>query len=261
MKTSIQLSGVAIAAAMLIASAGNAVSAETTYASDYPGLKTRGGAIDIAESQVRAALEGFQLAFGRNPASWSEVTKKGIFDNVLLGYGMERINPDDASIDFTGDIYIESTAAEGDITDLRLYNSWNGSTEDVDGPLVTNKGSYADRFAEMMKEQDLNAGQQEIIREWLGNEAQLVQFAQIRQLGYAAIAFQDVNGHYPDSIQQLVKEGFGPLSSTTINPMTGKAYSFDGSRGEIKYSLMDGGKGFRITHVDLTHDVDFEFSY
>ncbi len=250
-----------LALAGLVLTAGMAQAEEISYADNYPGLKSRGGAVDVADSQVRNAVKAFQLVYGRNPETWAEVLASGLFDNELLGYGMQRIDPDDSSIDFMGDLSLRSEPATGIDNQLLLLNYWNTVTLDVGAPMIEMHERYEDLLRAAGESQDLDADQLSIIDAWLGDDGQMIQFGHVRQLTYAVLIYQAINGVYPATLQDLVDSGVGPLRAGALNPVTHEAYRYDGSKGDISYELMDEGMGFKLRHVDLVHDVDFEHSY
>jgi hypothetical protein len=253
------ITGLCLCVLSLILSASVALADEGTYSENYPGLRSRGGVANVADSQVRNAIDAFQLVYGRNPGSWAEVVDSGLFDNELRGFQMEAIDPDDASIDFVSDLYIDAGTQLDHDGNILLLDYWNRNTVDVGGPVIEKGVSYKSRIADTLT---YAGDQSELIETWLKNEPQLIQFGHVHQLLAALTVYQWVNGKYPKTLTELIETGVGPLNAGSINPMTGQPYKFDGSRGDLLYQLTDENcLGYSLSHVDLNVETDYHFSY
>lgn len=251
--------GACLIALSLILFASTALAGESTYSENYPGLRSRGGVANVADSQIRNAIDAFQLVYGRNPASWAEIVDCGLFDNELRGFQMEAIDPDDANIDFVGDLYIDAETQLDHDGNILLLDYWNRSTIDVGGPVIEPGASYESRIADTLT---YAGDQRELIDAWLANEQQLIQFGHVHQLLAALTVYQWVYGKYPKTLMELIETGVGPLHADSINPMTGLPYRFDGSRGDLLYQLTDVDcRGYSLSHVDLNVETEYHFSY
>lgn len=248
----------AVATAMLIANV--AMAQESPFNEDYPGLKENGGAVVIANSQVSNAIVAFQRVYNRNPDSWAEVLQSGLFDNDLVGYNMETINPDDAHIDFRGDLYLDTSTLQDLSGDVLLLSFWSVTRNDISRRSIPLGRSYVDIVNVAANALNI-PGLQEIGNDWLGNEDQLIQFGHIHQIHAALLDYRETHGVFPGSISELAASGIGPLRPGSLNPVTGSPYLYDGSRGDILYELDEEGTGFVLRHVDLTHETSFQISY
>jgi hypothetical protein len=235
----------------------NTASAEPSGASvnpDYPGLEADGGVLDLSLSEVQAAVSAYQQVFGMLPGSWSDVVDSGLFVKPLLAYDMQTINPDDGRIDFNGDLYLDSTTMRDADGSLLLFHvdRLNGNKA-VSRIRIPREGSLEDMFSSMQRNSQLDQAERDMLADWAGDAPLKLQFGHLHILTAALFDYRSVKGVFPASLNELVQAGFGPLAAGSLNPVTGLAYRFDGSPGDIAYSVEDNGNGFSLQHVDLQH--------
>ena len=239
----------------------NSALADDLFNTDYPGLGEHGNVLIVANSQVRDAIAAYQLVKGELPHTWQDVLNSGLFDSSLRGFNMEIIDPDDSSIDFKGDIYLDSITLKEASGDLLLFTFWSPTSNNITRSKIERVESYREVLQRVADTLELEPEQSQIIDSWLEDEAQLIQFGHLHQLFLALDDFRKIHGNLPDDLKELVKSGVGPLTETSVNPVTGEIYRFDGSSGDLFFHVRENGRGFVLRHVDAKFEPQFGFTY
>ena len=75
------------------------------YHADYPGWTSdKGRVIILGQYNLALGLQAYYRVFGEWPGSWHDVVSEGLCQSGLVGYQLEVIDPDDAQLDFFGDL-------------------------------------------------------------------------------------------------------------------------------------------------------------
>ena len=228
---------------------------------DYPGLKANGGILVVAMSDVQSAVAAYQRVYGNMPTSWQEIKGCGLFDKDLVAYNMQVIDPDDKKIDFKGDVYLDVDTLSDTSGDLLMFSMWGLAGNRISRMKLEYYPGYAELFANIKQDPDLDAENSNILDAWLENEDQLIQFGHLHMIGKLLSDYRDIHGEYPEHLSEMVSAGIGPLTMSSINPVTGVPYRYDGSRGDISYSRTIDGTGYMLQHVDLHFNPTIQFSY
>lgn len=228
---------------------------------DYYGWQdNHDGFLNVAQSQVQIGIQMYSRVYGRLPTSWAEVTGAGLWQVPLVGFNLELINPDDGRLDFAGDVAYQPFTNPPTIACLVLdgYNKPVPQSIEV-GPTQ----SFKDYF-DWVKTVYPDAPTDKI----LSDPKKLQQFAIIRGLKLTISTYRDIHGDYPKSYSELVSSGLGPISWTTINPVTDSHFKGDGSPGDLLYryypasEMKDGKSSFLLQHVESDGSTSrFGYSY
>ena len=234
---------------------------EPIVSPDYPGLKANGGLLVVASSEVQAAVAAYQKVFGRMPDSWREVRESGLFDKPLHAFDMQEIDPDDSSIDFRGDLYLDFQTLREESTAALLLSLWAPQGNEISRTRIEKTEPYEFTFNAIRNYLHPDEYGLSVLDAWQADEAQRIQFGQIHMLMRGLWDYKDIRGEYPQDLQQLVAAGLGPLTAGSLNPVTGEPYRFDGSPGDILYERSADGTGFALKHIDANFNPAFGMSY
>jgi hypothetical protein len=216
---------------------------EYGFAEEYPGIASDGSKIvDVSVGMVQLGIQYYFKVYGEWPDNWGEVVEKGLCQVPLVGYRMELINPDDGSFDFNGDVVYDSTEqADGSVIVSEVI--------DIDGYVVKNipvtpPVDYSELLPVLLEfEGSRNLSAQFADENWLR------QFAATGMIRERVLLYIDLEGGVPCSLNDLIVHGLSPYDYDSVNPLTGREYSFDGRALDIYYDPIDLDS-FEVLPVD-----------
>lgn len=197
--------------------------------------------ISVANAMLASAARYYYRAYGEFPATWQDLRQSGLQDAPLVGFQMQAIDPGDASLDFPGDVYFENRDGAGILHSMEL----NGEASEI---LLGIPQSYAEQFSKLSEMLPMTEVQARRFREYAADEKQLLQFAMLGSISRSLMIYPDVHGSAPATLDEYMNSGLCPITPSTINPVTGVPFRFDGSPGDITFRITEHGVGFR--HVD-----------
>ncbi len=216
-------------------------SAQDFVAIEYPG---RGDAyiVNVAQAMVTHSCNRYYKVFGRFPETWSQLTDSGLQEAQLYGYLMQEIDPDDGSLDFNSDVYLENNKGQ-------LYCHWlDPITGQPSRIRLQFPKTYTHDIDTMRNSLDLSSEQDGRLEEYATSESRQLQFAHIGLMREFIGIFHDVKGYYPSSIDEFLSSGLSPINRDTVNPLTGYPYEFDGSFNDIEFQVNEMFS--TVTHMD-----------
>jgi hypothetical protein len=175
---------------------------------------------DVAFVQVQRGVKAFYKVYERWPASWKEVAESRIYQAPLYGPQFQVIDPDDKRADFYMDIVYQPGATPKVYTfaGSKHYISNVKAPEPYSGCLP--------RFAGYFPEFDSNY--------YLADQRRLKMLAIVFLLDLALADYYDAHGRVPETLEQLFSSGFSPINETSVNPLTGRRFRFDGSANDFR---------------------------
>lgn len=229
-------------------------------APDYPGWRGEGSSyFVVAPFQARAALNYYYKLHGEFPDKWAAIVEEGLFQTQLKGLHGEVIDPDDSNLGFYGDIFYNVAANQQSAVLVELtYNDGVVWDQQKLVPVET----YAELFARCDVGKEASP-----YTALLRDTDRMRQFAILGILSRMIELHSDIRGDYPHSIDQLINAGLSPVDRSSINPVTGIAFQFDGSPGDLRYKYYSSTKNSTKPAYSLKHVMrdgskpTFGFSY
>lgn len=224
------------------------------FTEDYPGLfiapSGHYAALDTGQASIRTGITQYYKVYGQLPSSWQDVVDNGIWQCPILGFGNELMDPDDTSLDFLGDIYLDGASINGNemlIHELE-FNQGAVVTKHKAGCDMT----YLDQFQIFDAHPPGDVDGFNMVGTYGNNEPKLRQFAILGALNQCISLYHSTHGEYPRTLDDLFAWGVTPVDRDSINPVTGLQFRFDGSVGDIEYKYIanESGEGYRLRHVD-----------
>jgi hypothetical protein len=224
----------------------------------YPGVGLDGELHYIALNKVMLGTYCFHKVYARWPVDWAEVRDSGIVQVPLMGFDLQEIDPDEASVTEFGDLHYAYDPTTGNATVHvavnkggfaiehhplsagRTYQQWFAIFDEGHASLGIQSDSYVSRYSE--------------------DTDKLRQFAILNQIYSNLELFKSIKGDYPHTIAEFLRSGLGPVDDSSINPVTGLPFRFDGSPNDIFYRYVPGGS-FMLKHVDSDPDETLYFTY
>src|SRR5690606_2646904 len=192
---------------------------------EYPG-SGKEITVRLADALVSNGARCYYRANGRFPDNWDEVVASGIGSKYLVGYQLEKINPDDPTLNFPGDVYYENNRGTAFVHCMSL----DGSQERIRLQIPS---TYEATLLLMQDNLELTVDQKSRVSEIISDEYQLQQFAILGSFSRSVELFRTIHDRYPADLQEFLNCGFSPVTDTTINPVTGVPFKFDGSAGDV----------------------------
>ncbi len=258
-RKSIIWSSVLFAASTLIAVSTWAVFAQPATGNDlvvapsYPGKTVRGSYSVISTKFVQMGLQAYYKVYGQYPESWAAVRQAGIVQTAIPAIGGQWIDPDDSSLDYDDDIYYDaSPMATGNLP--RLLWSPPVGNQHVETIRLEPPTTY-DTFLGMAP--DMGFGPSP----YVGDRESQRLFGALMCLEHMIIVYKKVHGDWPASQDAFFSSGLATIDKTSINPVTGQPFRFDGSAGDVRLEF-GGQRGYLLRHVGLDGQVpDTGFTY
>jgi hypothetical protein len=203
--------------------------------------------ISVAQVQLQTGVQVYYRTFGRWPSSWSEVMASGIWQKPLVGPQGQAINPDDGKIDVAGDTLLDTSDGYP-----RLVLQQNG--------MFQNSVAYKNRgktTADLLSELDAYYPDANL-SSWVTDTNRMKQFGVLGSMRRMISHYKYVFGDHPKTIDEFIASGFSPVDRSSINPVTGQPFKFDGSANDIYWKYLaptphpSSGKligGFQLIHV------------
>jgi len=247
------------AGSLCVANAQNEDLIMGLFGPDYPGLsQTESGsynAIDTGQLSVKMGVMQYYRVNGEVPENWQSVEDSHIWQRPILGFSGEVIDPDDQQLDFLGDIYFDSSSITENEVILHELEANQGTV--VSRHKAGGNITYLEQFEIFDNNPAGSYPAGFTMSGTYGNDqAKLHQFATLGCLKQCIELYNSINGEYPATIDALIDWGVTPVDRSSINPVTGQAYRFDGSEGDVEYARLDDG--FRLRHVD---EFGISFTY
>ncbi|MEZ5338977.1 MAG: hypothetical protein R3F46_12025 [bacterium] len=210
---------------MILSLAVSFAGEQGTISEKYPGNGSE-ITVRLADALVSTGARCFYRAYGRFPDNWDEVVASGIGSTSLMGYQLEMINPDDPTLNFPGDVYYENNRGTAFVHCMSL----DGSQERIRLQIPS---TYEATLLQMQDSMALTDDQRSRVLQIISDENQLQQFAILGSFSRSIELFRTIHDRYPSDLQEFLSYGFSPVADTTLNPVTGVPFKFDGSAGDI----------------------------
>jgi len=184
---------------------------------------------------VRGGIRQFYKVFEQFPAHWSDVVGAGICQVTLAGPEGQVIDPDDATLDFPGDVrYLGLESGSPRVAFL----SSEGTTQNVG---VNTPTPYA-QILTRADQAHLQYGDPDnaVLTSFMTRRDWLRLFAIDGLLESALRQYTVANGEQPASIDEFLDSGFSPIDRDSINPVTGEHFTFDGAPRNFFVGLSAG---------------------
>jgi hypothetical protein len=203
---------------------------------------------------IEWGLQGFYKVNGRWPSNWKEVRQSLIYQTDLYTVDdkRRRIDPDDGSLDFAGDIvYVPRSFPfliyKGKVLPqhVRLVppQEYKQSLPLVEQGFRT--GAHINWQPRVSRNYGFRADK------FLSNKDRLVQLAILGELRELSDESMHQLGFTMFTIDNLLKAQGSPIDRSSTNPVTRKPFKFDGSANDVM--VMNGPEG-PLTFVPMPQD-------
>jgi hypothetical protein len=209
----------------------------------YPGWNDDFTSVEEVSSTLAAwGVSYYYKIHGSWPKSWNQVVSDGIVQTPILGWMLENINPDDPSLDFLGDFYLDTSyCSAGRNPFLRILTNYSG-------PYIYHKkcpkpsNTYLEVFAEI--DERFYQGGDSFESQFPNLDEQMKMFAIIGMAKKGIGLYFTIHGDFPKSWTEFINSGLSPVNETSINPITGSRIYGDGRANDIyyKYTVNEDGK-------------------
>jgi hypothetical protein len=199
--------------------------------------------VNAARYYVDHAPVYYHAIFGRWPATWSEVKQSGLFQNELISYAGNKIDPDDRKLDGLYDIVYSYSTRSNQPPSVHEYFEAAGRPE-----RVTSLCAAIQPLAELVGNSDY--------RQLANNRDAQVHLALASMLNMSIMFFETKHDRYPATWDELLQSGLAPLGTGSSSALTGKKFQGSGAAGDFAFKVIrdDEGNstGAFVTWVDTS---------
>lgn len=228
-----------------------------SQAADNPGRIDEGAEIVVPPVIVQVGVVAYYKVNGFWPDSWSDVVAEGFWQTPIPSKDNSHVNPDDRSIDFYDDVYYAARLLDSSSESVTVIM---GAQPNGSPPLrnlkVEPPKTYFEFFGEMdgYLETDLQAT--------YGSDTKMKKlFGLLGEMQTMMAIFFTTKGRYPSSLNEFFESGLSPVNYDSINPVTGLAFRFDGSAGDVMVTF-DEERSPHFVHINQNGELPpTTFSY
>jgi hypothetical protein len=183
----------------------------------------------LVPNHVSGGITSYFRLHGQWPENWRAVVNDGIHQSWLLAVNGRDVDPDDGVLDFVGDVsYTVRTDGKAQI-DVLLEES-----EAPVGWIVDRPATYEADFTQWESLSNLESRGITYVP-FLANEKLMRQFAIVGAMNYGVRLFYLQHRRVPRDIDEFIVSGFSPINRSSINPVTGSTFLFDGSPNDLSF--------------------------
>lgn len=216
----------------------------------YPGsIKGHDASIVVSAVIVQMGVQAFHKAHNHWPATWEQVIQDGLWQTGIPTQSGEAIDPDDPSVDFLDDVYYAADQVSGSSGNVSILmggqptGSPQVKTVEIEAPkdydlLFQEMDSYLDSQLESRYSDDLQMKRL---------------FAILGEVSSMSGIFFTTHGRWPENLDEFLESGLSPINRSSINPVTGVTFRFDGSGGDVTIEFLELGP--RLRHFDRDGSV------
>ncbi|MEZ5337875.1 MAG: hypothetical protein R3F46_06375 [bacterium] len=228
-----------------------AAAAETSdIPADYPGLVADPDgnprlAASVSSWVARECISAFHYAYDAWPRSWQDVRDSGICQKELFSPDGRVIDPDDGSLDFHWDIQF-MPVADGKAPRLLIWEKRDGREPEIVEQALNATISLQQTLANMSGESEEYYAPLIADREWRRLEA-------IKRCCNNLARWQQRLSGQASAVDFLNSE-WSPVSTASVNPLTGRRFRFDGSAHDLSVSTTKEGQ-LRFRHIPADAEI------
>ncbi len=239
------------AASLLFASIAASASADSAY----PGeIKDKHAQVILSSAIVQIGAQAYYKVHGEWADDWATIVEYGLWQTAIPSKTGAHVNPDDQSIDFKDDVYYFAGLMPGSANPSVMTGNAPDSThlQTIDIQTPTTLGEFFERM-EPYLEDSLDSR--------YSNDVEYKRlFAILGEVSTMCSVFYTVHQRWPSSLDEFLSSGLSPIDRTSINPVTGEAFHFDGSAGDVEIFFTENGPHIRHFERDGSEPAN-SFSY